>query len=279
MSKTVKKVLSILLCAALLFGAAPLNGFAGLRLPELSALFAPVAHAADPSGTCGDNLTWNYDTSTKTLTISGTGAMNDYSSVDYNNAKVTNAPWKEYYNTMKTVIISDGVTNIGAYAFRGCSGLTSVSISDSVTSIGGSAFNGCTELINVMIPDSVISINTYAFYNCTKLTSDLWQQCCNDRQLCISLLQKPVERHPSRQRYEYRCLCVFRLHCVVKRDHLSWHNVDKRLCFLPLLRSDERNNSRQHREHHRSCFLRLHRAFRCLLRRIKTAMERHHDRR
>ena len=52
MSKTIKKVLSILLCAALLFGAAPLNGFVGLELPSLSSLFAVEAQAA--SGTCGE---------------------------------------------------------------------------------------------------------------------------------------------------------------------------------------------------------------------------------
>ena len=60
-STNVKRVLSLLLAVTLLFGAAPLNGFVGLELPKLSALFAPVVHAADPtSGTCGTNLTWSY---------------------------------------------------------------------------------------------------------------------------------------------------------------------------------------------------------------------------
>ena len=67
--------------------------------------------------------------------------------------------------------IPNGVTSIGAYAFSGCTGLTSVTIPNSVTSIGGSAFYGCTGLTSVTIPDSVISIGGSAFYGCTGLTS------------------------------------------------------------------------------------------------------------
>ena len=63
------------------------------------------------------------------------------------------------------------VTSIGSYAFRGCSGLTSIVIPDNVTSIGWSAFEGCTGLTNIVIPDSVTSIGNYAFYGCSGLTS------------------------------------------------------------------------------------------------------------
>ncbi|MCD8310904.1 MAG: leucine-rich repeat domain-containing protein [Firmicutes bacterium] len=65
------------------------------------------------------------------LTISGEGEMkNNY------------APWGYYfYNGYVTsVVIEDGVTSIGRYAFEGCTSLTSVTIPDSVTSIGRSAF-------------------------------------------------------------------------------------------------------------------------------------------
>ena len=61
------------------------------------------------------------------------------------------------------------VTSIGKYAFRNCSGLTSVAIPDSVTSIGDCAFEDCRGLRSVTIPDSVISIGNYAFDNCSEL--------------------------------------------------------------------------------------------------------------
>ena len=69
------------------------------------------------------------------------------------------------------LIIPNGVTSIGDYAFYGCKGLTSITIPDSVTSIGGSAFSGCTGLTSITIPDSVTSIGNYAFHDCTGLTS------------------------------------------------------------------------------------------------------------
>ena len=68
------------------------------------------------------------------------------------------------------LVIPDGVTSIGSYAFYNCSGLTSVTIPDSVTSIGYSAFEGCTSLASVTIPNSVTSIESYVFRGCSSLT-------------------------------------------------------------------------------------------------------------
>ena len=72
---------------------------------------------------------------------------------------------------VKDLIIPDGVTSIGDYAFNGCSGLTSVEIPDSVTSIGSYAFSGCSGLTSITIPESVTGIGDYAFYNCSGLLS------------------------------------------------------------------------------------------------------------
>ncbi|MBQ9557422.1 MAG: leucine-rich repeat protein [Clostridia bacterium] len=69
------------------------------------------------------------------------------------------------------LVIPDGVTSIGNYAFYKCTGLTSVSIPDSVTSIGECSFSGCAGLTSIEIPDSVTSIGYRAFYDCTGLTS------------------------------------------------------------------------------------------------------------
>ena len=114
------------------------------------------------SGSCGENVTYTYNSTTKTLTIQGSGAMRDYSS---------SAPWYSYKDDIKTVIIEDGVTSIGYAAFSRCSGLTSITIPNSVTSIGESAFYNCSGLTSVTIPNSVTSIGEYSFYGCGGLTS------------------------------------------------------------------------------------------------------------
>jgi hypothetical protein len=126
------------------------------------ALLASIGIASAQSGTCGNNLTWTL--SNGTLTISGTGAMENYGLVDFT------SPW-DYDMSIRLVIISDGVTSIGTNAFVGCTSLASVTIGNSVTSIRGSAFDGCSSLTSVTIPNSVTSIGSSAFYGCTSLTS------------------------------------------------------------------------------------------------------------
>ena len=111
-----------------------------------------------------DNLTWTLDADGK-LTISGTGAMKDYSSSEGNQSPVRKN------SNVKKVVIEDGVTSIGSYAFASCNNLISITISDSVTSIGNRAFVSCTSLTSITIPDSVTSIGNFAFSSCWKLTS------------------------------------------------------------------------------------------------------------
>ncbi|MBQ9880306.1 MAG: leucine-rich repeat protein, partial [Clostridia bacterium] len=118
------------------------------------------------SGTCGENLTWTLD-SAGTLTISGTGAMTDY----YGSGE---APWKysnSYNYSVYKVVIEDGVTSIGKYAFSNCWNLRSVAIPGSVTSIRNSAFYYCERLTSVSIPDGVKAIGDSAFSGCSGLTS------------------------------------------------------------------------------------------------------------
>ena len=114
------------------------------------------------SGSCGENVTWTL-TADGTLTISGTGAMTDYT---YD----SRSPWYSCRTYIKRVVMQQGVTSIGDLAFWDCSGLTSVTIPDGVTSIGGDAFSGCAALTSVTIPGSVTNVGQDEFYNCSSLT-------------------------------------------------------------------------------------------------------------
>lgn len=133
-------------------------------LAALCCLFTVSTAATDApaSGTCGENLTWTLD-GAGTLTISGTGAMEEF---DY-----YGAPWRQNRDSIKTVVIENGVTTIGSCAFYGYKNMASVTIPKSVTSIGERAFYGCTSLTGITIPESVTLIGESAFYQCTALTS------------------------------------------------------------------------------------------------------------
>lgn len=126
------------------------------------ALIVSVGSIFAESGTCGDNLTW--DITDGALTISGTGDMWNYALVHF-------APWYSYRSSIKSIILNDGVTSIGDYAFACCNRLTSVNIPTSVISLGNGAFHDCTSLTSITIPDSVISVGSSAFNGSSGLTS------------------------------------------------------------------------------------------------------------
>ena len=119
----------------------------------LIALFMGLSANAGKSGTCGPHLKWHL-TDDGVLTISRKGIMKDYTSW---------SPW--IYDSVKRVIIADGVTTIGDNAFNGCSSLTSVTIPNSVKTIGWRAFSGCSSLTSVTIPNNVTTIGNNAFTN------------------------------------------------------------------------------------------------------------------
>ncbi len=127
-------------------------------------------------GSCADNVSYSFDHRTGTLTINGNGTMEDYSlssdSPFYNCTNIT------------SVIIENGVTNIGSCAFYGCSGIESISIANTVTSIGNRALYNCTSLNEATIPNSVSAIDYYAFYGCNNLNSLIFNE--GNNQLTIA---------------------------------------------------------------------------------------------
>ncbi len=122
----------------------------------------PLTSKADDSGSCGENVTYKYEESTKTLTLSGTGPMTDLLNGDY-------LPWGIYKNEIIYVIIEDGITSIGSNAFYCCSSMVSITIPTSVVSIGNFSFCGCESLKDITIPKDVKSIGAHAFGGCEEL--------------------------------------------------------------------------------------------------------------
>lgn len=115
------------------------------------------------SGEVGINgVVWELD-SQGVLEIKGNGKMMDY------NDSTRKAPWLQYADDIKKVCISEGITNISEYGFKGCTELKEVEFSNTVTMIGMRAFSDCTALESIVLPDSVVDVGGASFYNCTGL--------------------------------------------------------------------------------------------------------------
>lgn len=115
-----------------------------LELSEMQMYVRSETLAAVTNGTCGDisinrgnDVTWKYNTSTKVLTISGTGPMMYYgSALGTDNKYHSTAPWSKYDDEIEKVVVENGLTYIGSYAFAYCTALTSVSLPASVVALG-----------------------------------------------------------------------------------------------------------------------------------------------
>lgn len=141
-----KKVLSIILALCLLVGCLPM----GASADEIQ---------MEWNGVCGPNLTFHLSVNTRTLTISGTGEMADYSSSSH--------PWKNYKSYIEHIVVDTGVTTIDNAAFYNFTELTSLSLPAGLTSIGEHAFQSCSSLTSITLPEGLTSIGASAFYDCS----------------------------------------------------------------------------------------------------------------
>ena len=156
------RLVSALLALAMLFVMMPVGAFA-TDMPQTS-------------GNCGanggNNITWeltqNGDTvfennDGKTLTLEGSGAMEDY------DGNKNSAPWHWASNIITQVVIPDGVEHIGDCSFEGFIYAKNIKIPTSVKSIGSGAFDDWCRLENVMLPQNLTSIGEAAFASCSSL--------------------------------------------------------------------------------------------------------------
>ena len=141
-----KRILSLALALCLLIALLP----TAVVAEELS------------SGTCGENLTWLLDDN-GTFVVKGKGEMDSYYSCY--------PEWDNFAAQITSVVINEGVTSIGAFAFGRCTSLKSVSIPNSVSNIEIWAFEDCSSLTSATIPTNVSMISYGTFQGCDSLKS------------------------------------------------------------------------------------------------------------
>ena len=112
---------------------------------------------------CGEGLTWQLDTATGELVISGEGAMTHYSISPP-------APWYAHRELITSVRLEEGVTTVGSYAFVYCDKVVSLSLPDTLVSVSTFAFWNCVALEEVILPAGVTSVGESAFLGCSALT-------------------------------------------------------------------------------------------------------------
>ena len=105
----------------------------------------------------GNNITWNFDEVTGTLTLSGSGEM-------YNLSPGEGAEWHAYYNKVKKIVINEGISSIGTNAFCGLEKAESIKIPHSVKTIYSGALQGCESIEEVHLPNNLTNIGTNAFF-------------------------------------------------------------------------------------------------------------------
>ena len=132
--------------------------FASVRVTFVGDLPAPASHPHGECGAQGDNLLWDLDPSTGVLTITGSGAMADWT---YD----TDRPWYSLRAQITSVVLPSGITTLGKYAFRGTD-IVSINMTENypagLTAINQEAFFS-TQLTSVTIPESVVTIGMDAF--------------------------------------------------------------------------------------------------------------------
>lgn len=157
-----------------------------------------IASEAITSGTCGENVTWNFDFDTKTLYIEGKGATESISDdatlkgiewiqpsiekVVYGEGITEIAPFSAqkinthivYNEPMQDVpelVLPSTLTTIDDYAFNLYLKVKDVQIPYGVTTIGNNAFSDCYQIENVVLPGTVKKIGDAAFSVCDSLNS------------------------------------------------------------------------------------------------------------
>ena len=145
-----KRILTFVLAFVLVLGLVP-----GAFATEATEETKPVRGEFE----CGDDMVWAYDDGV--LTITGSGRMDDYEA---------DAPWAAYKDQIESVILTGGITYIGAKAFRNYSILKTVDFGKKLTEIGEEAFYACVALTEIELPATFKIFGPSSFAKCKGLT-------------------------------------------------------------------------------------------------------------
>ena len=167
-----KKMIAIILCIVFLFSLTACGGGTDSSSDNASTNNSQTQNNNKPEGKTNDaieslekqfvalekdSIEWDYNSSTKTIVISGEGPMKDY---------LDTAPdWDKYSTEAEHVVISDKVTSVGAGAFYLFSAITEVKLGESVEFIGDAAFSNCECLWTVNFPANLKYVGDSAFNN------------------------------------------------------------------------------------------------------------------
>ncbi len=173
-----KSLLAAAMALIMIFGAAPLSGFVGIRLPMLS-LKAEAATTEDGLFEYEVEKKWTgseYEYGVRIISYKGPDSgevvipktIEGYE-VKWIGDRYSGAAVFQGFTGITSIVIPDSVISIGVSTFSGCTSLAEIVIPDSVTSIGGSAFSGCTSLSKVDLPKTLTTIEAGTFRDCTSL--------------------------------------------------------------------------------------------------------------
>ena len=165
---------------------------------------------------------WEYNSTTKTLTFSGTGLIPSY----YDPSA---RPWNDYVEEVENIVIEEGVKGIGTSAFKGCENLTTVTIPASVMNIGKGAFDNCSGLTTITFPASMRTIGNYAFRSCIGLTSVTFPssvESIDDQAFygCTGLTTVTIGSGVTYIGLDafYQCTAVTDVYCYADPTKLTW---------------------------------------------------------
>ncbi len=162
-----KKIISILLVAMLALSSAIAVNAEGIKdvfgngVKDLEARGATLVESGDYNDT---GVIWEYYDDGSFIVKKGPDATSGTTSGD-------KATWRKYMGNITSLVFEDGITDIAAQAFGGCSNIETLTIADTVTTVGSGAFGGCTGLVSVDMGNGVTTLPDSLFGGCQKLVS------------------------------------------------------------------------------------------------------------